>query len=275
MAKIIRNRTIRPSTRLEKSKSYKVDTKNVDSGDKLVVNINHESKSFFKSYTFNGKDLKNRNSISFRVNDNGTHIDISWSDTTPKQNLNPVSKKSNITSASDESTEKKQEIKNKDQIDGLNPITDKNSQVLILGSMPGVESLKQQAYYSHPRNLFWKLIEEITGEEIPSDYNQKKTLLLENKIAVWDMCKSCIREGSLDNDMSAETPNDLNTFVEEHPNLKVIAFNGKKAAQLFGKHIGSIQGIKLTVLPSTSPANAGVPLETKKEEWNKLKKFLE
>lgn len=83
MAEIIRNRTIRPSTRLEKSKSYRIDTKTVTSGDILVVNIDHESKPFRKTFKFNGSDVAHKNSISFRVNDFGTHIEISWSGANP------------------------------------------------------------------------------------------------------------------------------------------------------------------------------------------------
>src|SRR5690606_38925553 len=83
MAEITRNRTIRPSTRLEKSKSYKINTKTVSRGDILVVNIDHETKPFCKSYKFNGSDLAHKDSISFRVNDYGTSIDISWSGATP------------------------------------------------------------------------------------------------------------------------------------------------------------------------------------------------
>src|SRR5690606_41197921 len=83
MTEIIRNRTIRPSTRLEKSKSYKIDTKTVSRGDILVVNIDHETKPFRKSYKFNGSDVAHKDSISFRVNDYGTSIDISWSGATP------------------------------------------------------------------------------------------------------------------------------------------------------------------------------------------------
>lgn len=83
MAEIIRNRTIRPSTRLEKSKNYKIDTKKVSQGDILTVNINHETKPFSKTYSFNGADVAHKNSIHFRVNDFGTSIDILWSGSTP------------------------------------------------------------------------------------------------------------------------------------------------------------------------------------------------
>jgi hypothetical protein len=83
MTEIIRNRTIRPSSRAETSKSYKIDTKNVSSGDTLVVNIDHETKSFRKIFRFKGSDVPHKDSISFRVNDFGTHIDISWSGAQP------------------------------------------------------------------------------------------------------------------------------------------------------------------------------------------------
>jgi hypothetical protein len=83
MTEIKRNRTIRPSSRLEKSKSYKIDTKSVSRDDILIVNIDHESKPFHRTYKFIGSDLAQKNSISFRVNDYGTHIDISWSGANP------------------------------------------------------------------------------------------------------------------------------------------------------------------------------------------------
>jgi len=83
MAEIIKNRTIRPSTRLASSKSYKIDTKNVGNGDKLIVNISHESKNFQRTYKFNGNDLASKDSIHFLINDNGTSIEIIWSGAQP------------------------------------------------------------------------------------------------------------------------------------------------------------------------------------------------
>ena len=83
MSEIIRNRTIRPSSRLESSKSYKIDTKAVSSGDTLIVNIDHESKPFKKTFTFRGSDVAHLNSIHFKVHDFGTHIEISWSGAKP------------------------------------------------------------------------------------------------------------------------------------------------------------------------------------------------
>lgn len=162
----------------------------------------------------------------------------------------------------------------KNKIEGLAPVVDANCKILIMGTMPSVESLKKQAYYGNTRNLFWQLMAVVTGKKVPEEYDEKKQFLLKNKIALWDMCQACFREGSLDSNISEETPNDIKSFVEKHIQLKVIAFNGKESAKLFGKHIGSLDGIKLLALPSTSPANAGVAWDTKISEWSKLKEYL-
>ena len=159
-------------------------------------------------------------------------------------------------------------------VEGLLPIEDKESRILILGTMPGVESLIRQAYYANPRNLFWKMLSEVTGKPMPDTYEDKKEFLLRNKIALWDICRSCIRNGSLDSTISNEMPNDINRFVEEHPHLKVIGFNGKTSERLFRKHIEGITHVELISLPSTSPANAYISQEKKVEAWKKLKDHI-
>ena len=160
------------------------------------------------------------------------------------------------------------------KIEGLRPVAGNNCRILILGSMPGAESLKQQAYYAHPRNLFWKLISHIAGRVVPENYEARKNFITAHQIALWDICHSCIREGSLDTAISKETPNDIPGFVSAYPTIRAIAFNGKTAERLFGKHIRSIPGIELLPLPSTSPANAGISWNEKLAEWRKLKNYL-
>jgi len=97
--------------------------------------------------------------------------------------------------------------------------------------MPGEESISKQEYYAHPRNLFWKIIAEITGNELPINYSQKKELLLKENIAIWDVCEICQRKGSLDSEIIDETPNDLEVFLKDRPLIKTIGFNGNKAAK--------------------------------------------
>lgn len=267
MATVIRNRTISPDTRKESSKSYKVTTETVVSGDKLIVNIDHATASFSRQYAFSGNDVSHRKSISFRVHDYGTSIDITWSGAQPIEEIGSrASSQQKLT----KDPKPKPQVPVDGMIESLAPIVNEECRVLTLGTMPGAESLRQQAYYAHPRNLFWKLITEVTGEQAPRDYEHRKSYLLKHKIAVWDMCEACIREGSLDANISEEMPNDIQKFVADHPSIKAIAFNGQTAAKIFAKHIGNITGIKLLSLPSTSPANAGVSWEEKVRQWKSI-----
>lgn len=276
MTTIIRSRTIRPSTRLEQSKSYKINTKVVSSGDILIVNIDHESKTFKQSYTFDGKDVKDKNSISFRVNDYGNRIDISWSGATPKGFLKPENKVIPPKIPTQKKVEKTvlPDKQRASAIKGLLPVVNEKSKVLILGTMPGKDSLSKQAYYGNDRNLFWKLMAEVTGKKVPSEYESRKIFLLENKIALWDVCQTCFREGSLDSAISGETPNKLIPFLQKYPKIKAIALNGQTAEKLFAKYFGQIPGIEVFSMPSTSAANAGVKWETKVGEWGKIRKYL-
>ena len=274
MANIIRNRTIRPSTRLEMSKSYKIDTENVGAGDILIVNIDHESNTLKRSYLFDGNDVSDRKSISFRVNDFG-RIDISWSGANPKDSISHVQREVPLRRKFREPLIPIGVKTNRGvQVKGLSSIENAASQLLILGTMPGVESLKQQAYYGHTRNLFWKLIAEVTGETAPESYEDKKKYLLRHNIALWDICQVCVRPGSLDSNISDEVPNDIKSFILEHPHLKAIGCNGKESARMFKKYIVGIENVPLISLPSTSPANAGVSWEKKVEEWKRLKEFI-
>ena len=161
-------------------------------------------------------------------------------------------------------------IKTENQVMGLEAICDENSRILILGTMPGEESLRRQEYYGNPRNLFWKLMGEITGEQAPTVYEQKKTYLLHHGIALWDMCAVCARLGSLDSNIKDELPNDISAFVATHPNIKVIGLNGSKSANMFRKYVGSIEDIEVLELPSSSPANAGVLWAVKVKKWGCL-----
>jgi hypoxanthine-DNA glycosylase len=144
--------------------------------------------------------------------------------------------------------------------------------VLLLGTMPGVQSLIRNQYYGHPQNNFWRLVAAVFDEEVPTDYSQKKQMLLRNKIAVWDVLQACERPGSLDSAIVKEVPNDFTSFLDEHPNITIIAFNGQKAAAFFKKHVRLNRDYRLVTLPSTSPANAGKTFEQKLEEWKVIRK---
>lgn len=271
MTEITRNRTIRPSTRLEKSKSYKIDTKTVSRGDILVVNIDHETKPFRKSYKFNGSDVAHKDSISFRVNDFGTSIDISWSGATP---IGTTLSKDVIATSKHKTKKIEHKIFPKpsptNTKTSFDPISNSDTTILILGTMPGDKSLELGEYYGHSRNRFWKIISIITSSDLPLTYTDKKSLLLKTKIGIWDVAHRANRKGSLDCAIEDEEPNDLDGFIAKHKNLKVIGFFGSKSEALYNKYFDRKTGINYISLPSTSPANTGIDFENICKKWQQI-----
>lgn len=155
------------------------------------------------------------------------------------------------------------------------PIVGNAPIILILGSMPGLESLKQQRYYAHPRNAFWPIMTSFFGQPHALDYRQRCDLLIQKRIAVWDVLKSCRRPGSLDQHIETESmvANDFVSFLQNYPSIKQIVFNGGKAEQVFNRYVvkqleeAGISPIYLR-LPSTSPAHASMRYETKQLVWH-------
>ncbi len=148
------------------------------------------------------------------------------------------------------------------------PIADFQSRVLILGTMPGKESLRRYAYYAHPQNAFWKILFALFTHPFSANYGDRKEMLLQNRIALWDVLKTCTRPSSLDTDIRKEEPNDLHQFLLHHQNISEIFFNGKGAAGYFRKYFPDIT-LPNQTLPSTSPAHA-VKWESKLEAWQIL-----
>ncbi|WP_431242133.1 DNA-deoxyinosine glycosylase [Flavobacterium sp. P21] len=147
------------------------------------------------------------------------------------------------------------------------PISTHDSEILILGTMPGTKSLELNQYYGHNQNNFWKFMFAILGEDFSNDYEIRKALLEKNKIALWDVLQYCDRVGSLDSAIKNEIANDFETFLKQHSNIKAILFNGQKAHAFFKKYIHLEKTYQLITLPSTSPANAGKSFDSKLSEW--------
>lgn len=154
------------------------------------------------------------------------------------------------------------------------PISNANSKILILGTMPGVRSLALQQYYGHRGNAFWKIIFQLFNAKTTEIYEDKVNILLENKIALWDVLQFCEREGSADSAIKKEYPNDFGTFLKEHKEIQHIFFNGKKAKELYFKHIDIDSGKGFHILPSTSPANTWADFEEKIMNWSIIKEVL-
>lgn len=158
------------------------------------------------------------------------------------------------------------------RIQGFPPIADANATILILGTMPGKASLKENQYYAYPRNLFWKILGSILGFDPVDSYENRVKMVLASRIAIWDVTKSCARESSLDADISAVVPNDFSMFFSLHTQIRRTCFNGAKAEQLFMKHVypplaERCKPLDFIRLPSTSPANASTPFDKKRKAW--------
>ena len=154
------------------------------------------------------------------------------------------------------------------------PISDPHAKVLILGSMPGRMSLEQGQYYAHPRNVFWKIVDDLTAIDQTRPYEARVDGLRQKRIAVWDVLKACTRPGSLDSaiDESSIVPNDFEPFLSDHPAISRIFFNGLKADNAYRKHVWQTlsdrsKGLEYRRLPSTSPANAALPYPEKLARW--------
>ena len=162
---------------------------------------------------------------------------------------------------------------------GFPPIAGEVVKVLILGTMPGEDSLRKNEYYANPRNSFWKIMEILFGFDSMAQYEERKRILLKNKIALWDVIKSCERKGSLDSSINNETivENDFASFFTRNPNIRNVFFNGAKAESLYFKRVlpnlsETKFEIKYNRLPSTSPAMAQLSLNAKILEWSKIKR---
>lgn len=160
----------------------------------------------------------------------------------------------------------------------LLPIVDSSTRVLIVGSMPGKQSLEKQQYYGNPRNHFWPIMGELLQIAIPNDYTERIALLKNNAIGLWDTIATCEREGSLDAAIRNEKPNDFQTLFEQYPNIQLVLFNGAKAFEVFKKHIGLelLEGRAYKKMPSTSPI-PGKNIKTfteKLEDWRIVQSYL-
>lgn len=147
------------------------------------------------------------------------------------------------------------------------PLINSESKILILGTMPGEKSLELQEYYGNRGNQFWKLLFTMFGRELSHDYEEKKHLLLEHNIAVWDVLEYCERHGSLDSNIKNEKPNDFESFYKTYPSIRYVFFSSKNAAAYYDKYVGKREDIVYETLPSPSGANATMPFLQKLEEW--------
>jgi hypoxanthine-DNA glycosylase len=136
----------------------------------------------------------------------------------------------------------------------LKPIYNKQSEILILGTMPSPKSREYGFYYSHPQNRFWRVISQLLKQSTPNTNEEKTSFLLTSYIALWDVLKSCEIKGADDSSIKNPIANDIASLLHE-TNIKAIFTTGTKATALYKKLCLPVTGIESIYLPSTSPAN--------------------
>lgn len=152
-------------------------------------------------------------------------------------------------------------------VHSFEPVYDKASEILILGTLPSVKSRENNFYYGHKQNRFWKVLATLLKEPVPHTIEEKKAMLLARRIALWDVIQSCDIKGSSDSSIKNVQPTDIGMILEK-TNITRIYANGNKAGQLYKRYQFPVTGIEAMVLPSTSPTNAAWSLERLCEAWH-------
>lgn len=159
-----------------------------------------------------------------------------------------------------------------DVLQGLPPLLSDATRLVILGSFPGVASLRSRQYYGHPQNQFWRLLATLLAADVPgvlqSPYADRAAWLLDQGLGLWDVYAACEREGSLDSAIRAPVLNELASLPQRCPRLRALAHNGGESF----RHARHTQALGLPVyrLPSSSPAHASWSFERKLVAWREV-----
>lgn len=160
------------------------------------------------------------------------------------------------------------------RIQSFDPIVGEEPIILILGSMPSIASLERYEYYGHKRNQFWRIMGELFDFDYNEDYEVRKQRLINHGIAVWDVFSACERVGSLDQAIKKPEYNDIVGFIKEHPSIRTVLLNGKKATDSYRKIFhADLAHIKHYSLGSTSPAYT-LAYEEKLNQWKIIEDIL-
>lgn len=154
------------------------------------------------------------------------------------------------------------------------PQVARDARLLILGSLPGARSLAERRYYAHPTNQFWRLVGEVIARPLASlPYDERLAELRAAKIGLWDVIRSAARRTSSDSDIREAEAHNLADLVADLPDLRMIAFNGGKAAAIGRRQLPALNGVAVVDLPSSSAANTN-GYAAKLEQWLTLRAAL-
>jgi TDG/mug DNA glycosylase family protein len=154
------------------------------------------------------------------------------------------------------------------------PVADARARVLVLGTLPGEESLRRREYYAHPRNLFWPIVFALFDTAPAAGYAERLAFVAAQRIALWDVCELAEREASADSAIRGERPNAIDRLLDTHPLIHAVAFNGSGARRLYDRHFPRRPGLSYLALPSTSPAHARLDFAAKLACWTALREVL-
>ena len=154
------------------------------------------------------------------------------------------------------------------------PIVDAQARILVLGTLPGEESLRRREYYAHPRNLFWPIVFGLFGATPAIDYAERLAFVMAHRIALWDVCELGEREASADSSIRSERPNAIDRLLEGHHLIRAVTFNGTTARRLYDRHFARRADLAYLALPSTSPAHARLDYAAKFARWITLRDAL-
>lgn len=154
------------------------------------------------------------------------------------------------------------------------PVVDARARLLVLGTLPGEESLRRGEYYAHPRNLFWPILFALFAADPVADYRAKLEFVRARGVALWDVVAAGERAASADAAIRRERPNAIPALLDAHPRIAAVAFNGGGARRLHDRHFTRRPGLVYLALPSTSPAYARLDFAQKLARWRALPEAL-
>jgi hypoxanthine-DNA glycosylase len=155
------------------------------------------------------------------------------------------------------------------------PIVDARARVLVLGTLPGEESLRRHEYYAHPRNLFWPIVFALFDTIPATNYRERLAFVAAQRIALWDVCELGERDASADSSIRRERPNAIDPLLDTHPLIRAVGFNGTTARRLYDRHFARRPDLTYLALPSTSPAHARLDFAAKLAHWTVLREALD
>ena len=155
-------------------------------------------------------------------------------------------------------------------VHNIPPLYNKNSETLILGSFPSVKSREAEFFYGHPQNRFWRVLSGVFCCDVPQTIEEKKRLVLENRLALWDVIAECEIIGSADTSIKNVKPNDISEIIKNSAVSRIFV-NGRTAEKYYIRYIEKQLGQKAICLPSTSPANAAWSLDRLIDTWRVIR----